>query len=460
MRKKICITEAELLDYPGMYLCGDSISTTLSGIYAPYPKTIRQEGHNNLEMRVVEHDNYLAKINGATDFPWRIIIIAENDIELADNDMVYKISTPPTGNFDWVVPGKVAWEWWNMWNIDGVDFKSGINNKTYKYYIDFASKHGIEYVILDEGWAVNLQADLMQIVPEINLPMLIKYAKERNVGIILWAGYWAFERDMENICRHYATMGIKGFKIDFMNRDDQIMVNFHHRAAQMGAKYKLLIDFHGTYKPTGLHRSYPNVIDYEGVNGLEQMKWSNALDQILYDVTIPFVRQVAGPMDYTQGAMRNASKENYRAIYSEPMSQGTRCHQLALYVVLDSPLNMLCDSPTNYLKELECTDFIVQVPTVWDETHILQGQVGEFIITARRCGQTWYIGGITNWTERDIEIDLSFLDEREHMVTLFRDGVNADRKASDYKKEVFYISRHEPLKVHLSLGGGFAAKIE
>ncbi len=342
--KKVCITEADLLDYPGMFLYNGDGDGTLTNMYAKYPKTLEQGGHNNLEMIITEWENYIAKVSGATKFPWRVAIVAANDAELLDSDMVYKLSTPPAGDFSWVKPGKVAWDWWNDWNLYGVDFKTGVNNETYKYYIDFAAKYGIEYVILDEGWSVNLQADLMQVVPEIDLKHLVDYAAEKNVGIILWAGYWAFDRDMENVCRHYAAMGVKGFKVDFMDRDDQPMVDFHRRAAETGAKYGLLIDFHGTYKPTGLHRTFPNVINFEGVDGMERMKgWPHDRDQVTYDVTIPFIRQAAGPMDYTQGAMRNAIRANYYGVNSEAMSQGTRCRQLAEYVVFESPLNMLCD---------------------------------------------------------------------------------------------------------------------
>ena len=296
-------------------------------------------------------------------------------------------------------------------------------------------------------------------IPEIDLPQIVDYGKAKGVGIILWAGYWAFARDMETVCKHYSEMGVKGFKVDFMDRDDQQMTDFNYRAAEMAAKYKLILDLHGTHKPAGLNRTWPNVLNFEGVHGLEQMKWSPAtVDQVKYDVQIPFIRQVAGPMDYTQGAMRNASKQNYYPCDSEPMSQGTRCRQLALYVVLDSPLNMLCDSPTNYMREPECTDFIASIPTVWDETLILGGRMGEYIVTARRSGDIWYVGGITDWTAREVDVDLSFLGDCEAM--LFRDGVNADRKASDYKRETFRIDTSKSLTVHLAPGGGFAMKLK
>ena len=461
--RKICITEADLLDYPGMYLYNGDASTSLHGVYAPCPDKIEQGGHNMLQGVVKTRKDYIASFDaGTVSLPWRIISVSEKDCQMADNDMVYRLASAPAegSDFSWVKPGKVAWDWWNAWNLYGVDFRAGINNDTYKYYIDVASEHGIEYVILDEGWAVNMKADLMQIVPEIDLESLAEYAGERNVGLILWAGYWAFNRDMENVCRHYSEMGIKGFKVDFMDRDDQLMVDFHRRAAETAAKYKLMIDFHGTYKPAGLNRTYPNVVNFEGVHGLEQLKWgSESINQVAYDVTIPFIRMVAGPMDYTQGAMRNASYGNYRPVGSEAMSQGTRCRQLALYVVFESPLNMLCDSPSNYMAEKECTEFIAEIPTVWDETRALDGKVGEYVAMARRSGDTWYIGGITDWNTRDMVLDLSFIGDGRYVVDLFRDGVNADRAGRDYRKETVELPSDRQMKVHLAPGGGFAARI-
>ena len=338
-----------------------------------------------------------------------------------------------------------------------MDFKTGVNNDTYKAYIDFASKNGIEYVILDEGWAVNLKYDLMQVVPEINLEELVAYANAKNVGLVLWAGYHAFNRDMENVCRHYSEMGIKGFKVDFMDRDDQEMTAFNYRAAEMTAKYKLILDLHGTHKPAGLNRTYPNVLNFEGVNGLEQMKWEKSkTSQVEYDVMIPFIRQVSGPMDYTQGAMRNVNSKGYYPSYYEPMSQGTRCRQLALYMILESPFNMLCDTPSNYEREKECTEFISSIPTVWDESIVLDGKMGDYIITARRKGDTWYIGGLTDWSERDLEVNLSFLGDRAYSGKLFKDGVNASRIGRDYKSESIQAKKGDKIKIHLASGGGFA----
>ena len=459
--RKVVITEADLMDYPGMFLYNSNDDSVLEAHFAPYPKTLEQGGHNNLQMIVKSREAYIARYEGDTAFPWRIVSVSESDVQMADNDMVYKLATPAEeGDWSWVKPGKVAWDWWNAWNLYGVDFRAGINNDTYKYYIDFASSHGIQYVILDEGWAVNKKADLFMVIPEINLEELVAYATERNVGLILWAGYWAFDRDMEKVCEHYSKMGIKGFKVDFMDRDDQMMVDFHRRAAEMGAKYGLLIDFHGTYKPTGLHRTYPNVINFEGVFGLEQMKWSKeSVDQVTYDVTVPYIRMMAGPMDYTQGAMRNSTKNNYRPVNSEAMSQGTRCRQLAQYVIFDSPLNMLCDSPSNYMNEKECTEFIANVPEVWDETRGLAGEVGKYIAMAKRKGSEWYVGAMTDWSKRSLTLDLAFLPEGEYVVELYKDGINADRAARDFKKEIVELPADRKLEVNMMPGGGFAAKI-
>ncbi|WP_114791269.1 glycoside hydrolase family 97 protein [Niabella yanshanensis] len=459
--KKVCIAEADLESYPGMYLVNSDGATSLKSNFASYPLATEQGGHNQLQQLVTSRAPYIARCKGATNFPWRILIVSASDRELPDNDMVYKLAAPQRINdLSWIKPGKVAWEWWNHWGISRVDFEAGVNTATYMAYIDFAAKNGIEYVILDEGWAVNLKADLMQVVPEIDLEKLIAYGKQKNVGIILWAGYYAFDRDMEQVCKHYAEMGVKGFKIDFMDRDDQPMVDFHYRAAQTAARYQLLVDFHGTYKPTGLNRTYPNVINYEAVNGLEQMKWTGPeMDMVTYDVTMPFIRMVAGPVDYTQGAMRNATKRTHRGINDEPMSQGTRCRQLAEYVVFESPLNMLCDSPDNYEKEAECTAFIAHIPTVWDRTISLDGAVGQYIAIARQKGDYWYVGGLTNWEARTMEIDLSFLGAGDFTAEVFRDGANASRIASDYKKEITDIPSNRKMALKMAPGGGFALKI-
>ncbi len=460
--KKFCFTEADLEEYPGLFLNNDTTRSVLRGINAPYPKTEVQGGHNKLQMLVTEREGFIARTQGTRSFPWRVFAVSVSDRQLAACDIVYRLASPSRiADVSWIKPGKVAWEWWNDWGLTGVDFKAGINNDTYKYYIDFASANGIEYVILDEGWSVRYECDLLQVVPEIDVKMLVDYAAERNVDIILWAGYHAFEKDMERVVRHYSEMGVKGFKIDFMDRDDQKMVAFTYRAAAVCAQYKMLVDLHGIYKPTGLLRTYPNVLNYEGVNGLEQLKWADReYDMVRYDVSIPFIRMVAGPMDYTQGAMRNAVKSSYHSVYSEPMSQGTRVHQLAEYVVFDSPINMMCDSPSNYMKESECTGFIAGVPTVWDETVPLDGRVGEYVALARRKGDVWYVGALTNWSSRSLTLDLSFLEEgTSYKAELFTDGANADKHGTDYKKTVAGVPSDRRLTVFMQPGGGFAARI-
>ncbi len=461
--KKVVITEADLMNYPGMFLYnyGKGTGETLSGYFARVPDKTEVGGHNMVQEKIVSRKGYIAECRPFEKFPWRVIAVSSSDRELTDSDIVWKLATPAADtDWSWVRPGKVAWEWWNAWNIKGVDFEAGINNDTYKYYIDFAAANHIEYVILDEGWAVKYANDLNQVVPEIDLEELVAYGKERGVGIILWAGYWPFAKDMENVCRRFSEMGIKGFKVDFMNRDDQPMVDWFRRAAEMCAKYHLLMNFHGAYKPTGLQRTYPNVVNFEGVHGLEQMKWSDpSVDQVTYDVTIPFIRMLAGPMDYTQGAMRNAVKKNYKPIRTEPMSQGTRCRQLAEYVVFESPLNMMCDSPVNYMAEQECTDFIVSIPTVWDETRALDGKVAEYVAMARRKGCTWYVGAMAGWDGREMEIDLGLLPEGEYSMTVFRDGVNAHRIASDYRKVTMDVPSDRKMTIRMAPGGGWAAVI-
>ncbi|MBO4634884.1 MAG: glycoside hydrolase family 97 catalytic domain-containing protein [Bacteroidales bacterium] len=456
---KVCITESDLVNYPGMYLWNEDKDASLEAVFPPYPKVIKQGGHNELQGKIQSREDYIARASAGEAFPWRIVIVAREDKELLTCDLPWLLGREPSAgmDFSWVRPGKVAWDWWNAWNIYGVDFEAGINNETYQYYIDFAAKNGIEYVILDEGWAVNKKADLFQVVPEIDLPMLCKYAENKGVGLILWAGYWAFEKDMERACREYAAMGVKGFKVDFMDRDDQPMMDFYRRAAEMTAKYHLLVDFHGACKPAGLQRTWPNVVNYEGVYGLEQAKGQKPpIDLVTYEVSIPFVRLVAGPADYTQGAMRNATKENFRFVSSEAMSQGTRCRQLAQYVIFDAPLTMLCDSPSNYMKEPECLQFIAKVPTVWDETVALEGKAGEYVAVARRKGDTWYIGAMTDWNAREMTLDLSFI-EPGGLMEIFRDGANAHRAARDFKHEWKDFPAGGKITLKMAPGGGWAA---
>ena len=455
--KKAAITEADLESYPGMFLKAGEKENSLSGDFAPYPTKEVQGGHNNLQSFVTERANYIAKTQGTRSFPWRIVIISEEDKELLNNDLVYKLASPSRiKDPSWIEPGKVAWDWWNDWNVSKVDFRAGINTETYKHYIDFAAANNIENILLDEGWAES--EDIMKVVPEIDLQEIIDYAKSKGVGVWLWGGWLPLNQKTDEALSTYSNMGIKGFKVDFMDRDDQKMVDFYYRLAEKAAQYNLMLDFHGAYKPTGLQRTYPNVVNFEGVQGLEYAKWSNP-DFPGYNSTIPFVRMLAGPMDYTPGAMKNANKANFRSIHSAPMSQGTRAHQLALYVLYEAPFNMLADSPTNYMEEPESTDFIASVPTTFDETIALDGKVGEYAAIARRKEDTWYVGAITNWDERELTLDLSFLPEGNYEAVIFKDGINADRDGTDYKREVIKVNSEDQLNIQLQEGGGWAAKI-
>ena len=453
--KKLLISDYNVRRYPGMFWL-PSESGVVKGYFPPYPKHEYQGGHNNLQMIVDQWQPYIAKTEGTRTFPWKMMLVAETDADLLTTNVPRSLADAPEVDASWATPGKVAWDWWNDWNLKGVDFATGVNNATYRYYIDFASKNGIEYVILDEGWAVNKKADLMQVVPEINLPELVAYAKARHVGIVLWAGYKAFERDMEKVCKHYSEMGVKGFKIDFMDRCDQKIMTFIEQAATTCAAYHLFVDFHGTPIPGGFSHTFPNVLNFEAVAGQEQVKWSDIkrFDQVRHETILPFIRQVVGPMDYTQGAMRNAGKSAFYPSYSRPMSQGTRCRQLALYLIFDSPFNMLCDSPTNYEAEPESLSFISEVPVVWDERRILAAKVGEYVIEACRKGETWYVGGITNWKARSINLDLSFLEGMN--MEIFTDGINAHRHAEDYKKSISTVPA--TLTVNMAPGGGFVLK--
>jgi len=462
--QKAGILEADLEEYPGMFVGAGSGGAAdpggsfgLVGRFAPYPLEERQGGHNQLQSLVTRRADYIAVTAGSRSYPWRIIVCTDHDRELADNDMVYRLASPSrVADTSWIRPGKVAWDWWNDWNISHVNFRAGINTDTYKYYIDFAADNHIGYILLDEGWSD--PTDLMKIVPEIDLPAIIGYARERNVGVWLWAGARPLGQKMEEVMSYYSQMGIRGFKVDFMNRDDQGMVRFYYRAAKEAAAHRLMMDFHGAYKPTGLQRTFPNVMNFEGVRGMENEKWSND-DFPGYDVSIPFIRMLAGPLDYTPGAMKNYNKTNFRPIFSEPESQGTRCHQLAMYVIYEAPFSMLSDNPTSYRREPESVRFITGVPTVFNETRALDGSVGEYVAIARRKGDEWYVGAMTNWSPRDLTLDLSFLPAGSYQASVMRDGINADRDGTDYVAETVPVTRDSKLAIHLAPGGGWVAKI-
>lgn len=468
---KLTLLESDLEAYPGMSLTvgaenllSERTKTpyTLKGIFAPYPTQTDFYPWRKQEY-VTETTDFIARSNGSRSYPWRVLAITKKDTDMPVNNLVYALASPNRiGDTSWIKTGKVAWDWWNDWNLKGVPFKAGINMDTYKYYIDFASRNGIEFIVLDEGWYNPKSGDMLTVIPELDLPELVAYAKSKGVEIVLWTVFNVLDSQLEAACKKYADMGIKGFKVDFLDRDDQTAVEMVYRIAEATAKYKLTLDLHGIYKPTGINRTYPNIINFESVFGMEEVKWTDIKNNMpLYDVTFPYIRMMAGPVDYTPGAMRNATKADWRAVYYTPMSMGTRCHQLAAYIVHDSPFTMLCDAPTNYQNEQECVNFIASLPVEVDSTFIAAGELGKYIVTVRKKGINWYIGGVTNWDERDVELDFSFLPERvQYTAILFSDGMNANKQAEDYRKETIVVNKDSRLKVHLASGGGFAMKLE
>jgi len=456
----VAITESDLEDYPGFHLVKDANSKT--GLKATFPKVPTKwepGGHMKFNLMVKERTDYIAKTEGLRTFPWRIMKIATEDTQLLDTDLVYKLSDPhdETMDFSWVKPGKVAWDWWSAINLLGVDFRSGINTESYKYYIDFAAENGIEYINLDEGWSD--QYDLMKLSDQIDLKEIIDYGHEKGVGVILWCVHYPLDEKMEEAMDQFEELGVKGLKIDFMDRDDQVMVNYYHRIAKAAAEHKLLVNYHGAYKPAGLHRKYPNVINRESVRGLEYNKFSKEGTTPEYAVTIPFIRMMAGPFDYTPGAMTNAQKANFAMSFERPMSQGTRCQQLAMFVVFEAPLQMLADAPTAYKADPVILKYLSEVPTIWDETVALDGKVGDYVVIARKSGDTWYVGGMTDWDARTIVVDFSFLEKGKYKAQIFQDGINADRIGNDYKKLEKTIEGNSKQEFKLAPGGGFVIKI-
>ncbi|MEE9167472.1 MAG: glycoside hydrolase family 97 protein [Candidatus Neomarinimicrobiota bacterium] len=451
---KVLIAESALLDYPGMWV-KSSGSNALKSTFSHYALESQLQPDSDRDMPVTRYANYIAKTKGNRSFPWRILAIAKKDADLITNQLVFQLAEElRIKDPSWIRPGKVAWDWWNANNIYGVDFRAGVDTKTYKYYIDFASKFGIEYIILDEGWYK--LGNLLDVVPEMNVKELTAYGKKKNVGIILWVIWKTLDDQLDVALDQFEKWGAAGIKVDFMQRDDQDMVNFYWKVADEAAKRKMLVDFHGAYKPSGLRRSYPNVITREGVKGLEHSKWSRDITPE-HDLTLPFIRMVTGPMDYTPGAMINAQPGQFRTTFTRPMSMGTRAHQVAMYMIYESPLQMMADSPSNYLKESESAEFISRIPTVWEDTRVLEASVGEYLILARKNGSYWYVGAMTNENAREFNIDLSFLDDSNYSVESIEDGINADRYGSDYRKVTQTISKGGSLTIKLAPGGGWAA---
>jgi len=451
---KVAIAESDVEEYPGLWLRGTGTSA-LAATFPPYP--LKEQLIGDRDLRVIESADYIAVTTGSRTFPWRVLGIVDRDADLLTDPLVWLLAKPSQiADTSWIKPGKVSWDWWNDNNIYGVDFKAGINTQTYKYYIDFAAKYGIPYIILDEGWYK--LGNALEVVPQINMEELTEYAKQKNVGVILWVIWKTLDDQLIPALDQYQKWGIKGIKVDFMQRSDQPLIEYYHRVSREAAKRKMLVDFHGDQKPATMTRTWPNLISTEGVRGLEWSKWSTDPDPE-HTVTLPFTRMFLGPMDFTPGAMVNASKANFAPLMHRPMSLGTRCHQLAMYVVYESPLQMLADSPSNYLREPEAMEFLAAVPTEWDDSIALDGRVQEYVSVARRNGRDWYVGAMTNWTGRELEIDFSFLPEGNFHMEAYQDGVNADRYGSDYKLVRMDVNRTTRLKVKLAPGGGWAARI-
>ena len=468
---KAIVMDAGVENYPGMMLKKGE-GNVLKAEFAPYPLEQEIGGYDRLNLVPTKRADYIAKFVKQQSLPWRAVVITERDADILSCDMAQRLAPAcRIADTSWIKPGKVAWDWWNNCNITGVDFLSGMNTDTYLYYIDFAAKNRVEYIIIDEGWSG--KESLMEgLSPDIDLKRLIAYGKEKGVGIILWSSW----RNLigsnplggiaatEAVMKHYADMGIKGFKVDFFDRDDQQVIASAYQVAECAAKYHLYLDYHGL-KPFGIQRAYPNIFNFEGVKGLENSKWEPRVgdgplhNQPRYDVTAPYLRMLAGPMDYTPGAMMNAMKDSFFGNNDHPMSQGTRVHQMAMYTTFEAPLQMMADSPTKYMQNQECTDFIAQIPTTFDETVALDGQLGEYTVIARRKGSVWYVAAMTDWTARDLTISLDFIGEGQHTADIFADGVNAHKEATDYKHTQQTVTNKDRLAVHLSSGGGWTAII-
>lgn len=450
---RIFISESDLESYPGMFLRKQG-KQELAGKFAAY--SLEEKANDDRQLFPTKRADYIARVNGTRNYPWRAMIVAENDANLITNQLIYKLAPEAEGDFSWVRPGKIAWDWYNALILTGVDFKCGINNDTYKYYIDFASKYGIEYVVIDDGWSEAW--DVTKVVPEINMEELVAYGKKKNVDLILWVSWAPFREKIDEAFDKFNEWGIKGIKMDFMNRDDQAMVDFYYEVARKAVDHKMLVDFHGAYKPTGWLRTFPNVMTSEGVAGLENHKWGSFVTP-KHNVTLPFTRMVAGPMDYTPGAMVNLHEKDHKINFNLPASVGTRCHQLGMYVVYESPLQMLADSPSNYYREPECMEFLSQVPVVWDETRVLKASVGEYIVVARRSGDTWFIGGMVGEKGQKFEIDLDFIKGNKTL-TCWEDGVNVELNANDFARRSRKVKQGDKLTINMYDGGGFTAIIK
>lgn len=454
---KILISESDLTDYPALFFKSNG-DNSMSSIFPKAPLEFGEDGDRSL--KIEKEASYIARTNGKRSFPWRYFVISTNDEQLIENTMTYQLAQKNVlKDTSWIKPGLASWEWWNGATPYGadVDFVAGCNLDTYKYFIDFAAHYGIPYIIMDEGWAMSTR-DPYTPNPTVDVHELIRYGKEKNVGIVLWLTWLTVEKNF-GLFETFEKWGVKGVKIDFMDRSDQWMVNYYERVAKEAAEHHLFVDFHGSFKPAGLEYKYPNVLSYEGVRGMEQMGGCQP-DNSVY---LPFMRNAVGPMDYTPGAMLSMQPEIYRSERPNSASIGTRAYQMGLFIIFESGIQMMADNPTLYYRNDECTRFITQVPQTWDETIALKAKVGEYAIVAKRKGDKWYIGGMTNNREqqRDFELNLNFLKEGQtYRMTSFEDGINANRQAMDYRMKERTLRKGDKLTISLARNGGFAAVIE
>ena len=454
---KIAITESDLEDYPGMFLGGTG-SSVLRGVFAQYPLEEKMTEGEYPQSLVTKRADYIAKTKGTRSFPWRVLIIADQDKQLPSIDLVYRLAPPSRiGDASWVNPGKGTDEWIINVNLFDVPFKSGVNTASYKYYVDFAKRFGFNRIMMDAGWSDN--SDLFKINPDINMDTLVEYAREKGIRISMWTLSHTLDRQLDRALDRFNKWGVDFIMTDFIDRDDQKTINFYYRIAKACADHHIMIMYHGAYPPKGFNRTYPNNVTREGVLGSEYNMGSDKASPP-HDVTLPYTRMLAGSFDYEPGILNNATQKGFRPIEGIVMSQGTRCHQLAMFVVYDNPMQIFSGNPSQAWLEPKFMELLGSVPTTWDETIIIDGKVGEYIVTAREKGEKWFIGGMTDWTARDINIKFDFLDNGNYKTTICKDGVNADRYAADYILMVTPVKKNDVIKVHLAPGGGFLMRLE
>jgi alpha-glucosidase len=452
----VIITESDLVHYPGMFLTGSG-KNELSGVFAPYPKTEKIQGGGFKQRIVDSRESYIAKVSGKQQLPWRVILLAEQDKDLLTNDLVYRLGSPAKEvDWSWVKPGISTEEWICRSNLHGVDFKSGINTQTYRYYIDFASRFGMQYVMLDAGWSD--YNDLTKITPGLDLEEIAAYAKSKNINLVLWTLAMTLDRQLDQAITMFKKLDVKVIMTDFMDRDDQPMVEFYHRVAEVAAENKMMVMFHGAFKNAGFERSYPNAIAREAVLGSEYNIWSEKATPE-HDLLIPFIRMTSGPMDYEPGFMVNANKKTFRPLPDNVMSMGTRTHQLAMFVAYESPLQLFSGNPSDAYPEVAYTTYLASLPTTWDETIALDAKLGDYLLLARRKERDWYLVAMTDWNARELDVDLSFLGKEKFRAFTVEDGINSEKNPCDYKMGYQLVDGSTTLKIKMASGGGYVAKL-